>query len=70
MTPSMEIISVKSIFNMSIIDIQQVPPTFATRRCGNVIIAGCGALGVAWLTVSVESIRAASQNPVESLRVE
>lgn len=55
---------------MSIIDIQQVPPTFATRRCGNVIIAGCGALGVAWLTVSVESIRAASQNPVESLRVE
>ena len=34
------------------------------------ILAGVGALVIALLTVSVESIRAATANPVESLKVE
>ncbi len=34
------------------------------------IVAGLGALLIAWLTVSFQSIRAAVANPVESLRYE
>jgi putative ABC transport system permease protein len=34
------------------------------------LLAGISALGIAWLTVSWQAIRAATANPVESLRYE
>ena len=34
------------------------------------VLTGAGILGVAWVTVAVQAVRAASANPVKSLRVE